>query len=58
MEKLERNLVNLNKMLVGFNRMLKKLDHAWNNPIKYDRDDIRAYRDSSIKSFELSFELF
>ena len=58
MEKLERSLTKLQSILKVFDRMLKKLEKARNNPDKYDHDDIRAYRDSSIKTFELSFELF
>lgn len=58
MERVKKYQANLGCMLKDLEVMLNKLDLARNNPAKYDSDDLKAYRNSVIKSFELSFELF
>ena len=58
MERLKNNLENLTSMLKDLDIMLEKLELARNNPAKYDSNDVKAYRNSVIKSFELSYELF
>lgn len=58
MDRLKKYAINLTSMLNDLDIMLKKLDQARRNPEKYDADDQKAYRNSAIKSFEISYELF
>lgn len=58
MERVVLYLVDLKSMLQEFNIALNKLERVRANPTQYDADDIQTYRNSAIKSFEISYELF
>lgn len=58
MEALTRKMESFNKALSSLERALKKLVLAQNNSQKFDDEDRTIYRDSCIKRFELSVELF
>ena len=58
MDGLNIRLKALNKALNGLKTMLNKYNSAKSAPVVKDIDDIMAYRDSSIKRFELCFDLF
>jgi nucleotidyltransferase substrate binding protein (TIGR01987 family) len=51
-------LQRLEKVLMRLDHMLQKFNQAQKDPAIFDEEDIIAYRDSCIKRFEMSFDLF
>ncbi len=58
MERLKQRLQLLNKVIARLGLIIGKLNESRNNVDLFDEIDIQAYRDSTIKKFEICYELF
>lgn len=58
MERLELYLTDLQRMLLELNQEIEMLKHVRSNPSQYAVNAIKRHRNSMIKDFEISYELF